>query len=206
MFYNVFELSTSIVDNRLYAFNKNLNPYIELTLRLIEERIDNNNLYGTSGVIRFNKYTYNIREPFFSKISYDNILSNPSFLLNKIFGSTNYLLTGLKRKIEFNGNIEIKDTNQIVVKYYEKNNKKYLATYSTDDYYSLVCCCVCNGTTQYAEGSGTSIDDADYDCSQRLNGTGICSTNNGCTSGYNTADTFSNLDTTLCPPPSPSSS
>lgn len=160
--YNEFEVDTLVINNRIYVFNEIADPYIEISIRLIKEYINNENFYGTTGIIKFNKYNYSMRDPFFSKKSLDEILKNPSFILQKFLGGTNYLLTGLKNKLKYDvDNSSINDVNKLVIKYYEKNNKKYIATYG-DSPNTIYCCATCKGT-------GDTIVTTGDDCNQCSN-------------------------------------
>ena len=178
MSYNEYPLEVLVRDNRIYLFNTKINPYIEINLRLIKENDSEENLYGTSGFVNFNNYRYSFREPFFSNFSLDNLLKNPSIVLNKIFGVTNYLITGLKDKLKFNiSNNNLNNINNIVIKYFKKNiknkenNKDYVAIYSDTTTYFSYCCANCAGTNTWVfseASSDTSLNDACTLCSNQL--------------------------------------
>lgn len=165
MSYNEYAVEVLVRNNRIYLFNTKINPYIEISLRLIKENDSEENLYGASGFVNFNNYRYSFREPFFSNFSLDNLLKNPSVVLNRFFGSSNYLLTGLKDKLRFSlSNKNQENISNIVIKYFKKNikniknienNNNYIAIYTDTINYS--CCAYCtNDPSTYKQSQGDS--------------------------------------------------
>ena len=173
MSYNEYAVEVLVRNNRIYLFNTKINPYIEISLRLIKENDSEENLYGASGFVNFNNYRYSFREPFFSNFSLDNLLKNPSIVLNRFFGNSNYLLTGLKDKLRFSlSNKNQENISNIVIKYFKKNikniknienNNDYIAVY-TDTIYSCCATCVNNPETWIVSQSEVSCSE----CSRAL--------------------------------------
>ena len=59
-FFNTYELNLKMIDNRIFLFNKELNPYLELVIKEIS-RLGDNIIYGTTGYFKFSSYDiYNI--------------------------------------------------------------------------------------------------------------------------------------------------